>query len=212
MKADATGGPPRSPDIDAPSDEVLLAAYVAGDPRSLDLLVRRHARRVYAICFRYFGNAADAEDAAQETFLAVVRRAGTFSGAAAFSTWLYRVATNACNDLARKRARRPRTVPFEPGSAEAAAGGQRGTDELFAAGELDADLEAALRALDPDQREAVVLHDVAGLGYAQIAARTGVAVGTVKSRVHRGHARLAAQLAAEREPTSPVIPPTNDSP
>jgi RNA polymerase sigma factor (sigma-70 family) len=89
------------------SDEALLAAFVAGEDRAFDALVGRYERRVYAICYRYFGNAADAEDALQDAFVALLRRGSTFTGASSFSTWMYRVATNACNDLARKRARRP---------------------------------------------------------------------------------------------------------
>src|SRR5918992_2999378 len=107
--APAVSGPPED-DAVVESDEVLVKAFVAGDESAFDTLVQRHSRRVYAICLRYFGNPGDAEDAAQEAFLALYRRASTFSGAAPFSTWMYRVATNACNDLARKRARRPQTT------------------------------------------------------------------------------------------------------
>lgn len=210
------------------SDEALVAAFVSGDTDAFDTLVARHQRRVYGICYRYFGNAADAEDALQDTFVALLRRAETFSGTAAFSTWLYRVATNACNDLARKRSRRPRTVPLVPGSRDGdGPAGQvpaldgPAVEEVLAARELGRDLVVALRALEPAQREAVVLHDVYGVPYHEIAARGGVAVGTVKSRVHRAHARLAAALAAPAaaagadpaaapgEPSTPSRPPTS---
>ncbi len=192
-------------------DEALVAAFVAGDAAAFDELVRRYARRVYGICLRYFGDPADAEDAAQETFVGLLRRAETYTGAAAFSTWLYRVATNACNDLARKRARRPR-----PAGVDVDALADAGVpDDLLADRELGLELDAALRTLDPATRAAVVLHDIGGLPYADVAQRLGVAVGTAKSRVFRGHARLAAALVhlrdepgAVREPRAPVIPPT----
>lgn len=196
----------------AASDEALVAAFVDGDRSAFDELVRRHARRVYGICLRYFGNAADAEDAAQETFVAVLRRASTFNGASAFTTWLYRVATNACNDIARKRARRPRNA----GTDVAQLADVADPDDVLANRELRLELRTALQSLEPEQRHAVVLHDVAGLPYADIADRLGVAVGTVKSRIHRGHARLAAVLTQARdldgapaaEPTDAIAPPT----
>ena len=210
------------------SDEALVRAYVAGDTSAFDELVERYQRRVYGICYRYFGDAADAEDAMQETFVTLLRRAETFSGTAAFSTWLYRVATNACNDLARKRSRRPRTVPLSVESrTDDGPPGQDppqddpAVEDILATRELGMVLVEALRTLDVEQREAVVLHDVYGVPYHEIAERSGVAVGTVKSRIHRAHARLAAALpdlddgAGEgpghpsREPSTPSGPPTS---
>ncbi len=192
--------------LDEASDEALVGAYVAGDAGALDRLVERYDRRVYAICYRHLRNAADAEDAAQDTFVALLRRAETFTGASSFSTWLYRVATNACNDLVRKRSRRPQPAGADPaapvvGHGRAGRGADLGVcaDDVLAARELRVELSRALATLDPEQREAVVLHDVAGLGYAQLAQRFGVAVGTMKSRIHRGHARLAAALAELRD-------------
>ncbi|HVM00719.1 MAG TPA: RNA polymerase sigma factor [Egibacteraceae bacterium] len=187
---------------DTRSDDELVAAWVEGERRAFDALVDRYERRVYGICYRYFGNASDAEDAMQETFVAVLRRGGTYSGTAAFSTWLYRVATNACNDLARKRSRRPRTVPLVGGSRDGDAPDGHdprvdlpAVEDLLANRELGLELAAALRGIDAEHREAVVLHDVYGVPYHEIAARCGVAVGTVKSRIHRAHARLAAALS-----------------
>jgi RNA polymerase sigma-70 factor (ECF subfamily) len=190
----------------APSDEELVAAYVAGGTGSataFDELVTRYERRVYGICYRYFGDPADAEDAAQETFVVLLRRAETFRGTARFSTWLYRVATNACNDLARRRGRRPAVG----GDLDALAA-EPALDDPIGARELSADLARALADLHDDTRDAVVLHDVGGLPYADVAARLGVPVGTVKSRIHRGHARLAAALRAMAEPADPIDPPT----
>ncbi len=185
------------------SDEQLIWGYVGGDERAFEELVSRYQKRVFGICLRYFRHPVDAEDAAQEVFVTLLRRAETFAGTARFSTWLYRVAINTCNDLARRQARRPRTVPF-PDDVDAPS-----RDAELAARELDADLMAALRSLDIEQRRAVVWHDLYGLGYAEIAAREDVAVGTVKSRVFRGHARLAERLSApQREPSGADRPPT----
>ncbi len=193
------------------ADEDLLAAFVGGGPTAVDAfdeLLARHSRRVYAICYRYFGDAGDAEDATQETFVALLRRAGTFRGQAAFSTWLYRVATNACHDLARRRARRPRAGGDLDGLADLA-----DPSDALAAAELQADLRGALAQLDPVSREAVVLHDVQGVPYADVAERLGLPVGTVKSRIHRGHARLAgllATLSGTADATPGPDPASND--
>lgn len=184
-----------------PSDEALVAAYVAGHGAAFDALVTRYRRRVFGICLRYFHDPHEAEEAAQETFVALLRRAETFAGSARFSTWLYRVATNCCHDLARRRARAP--APADPADATPVETAE--VDDLLARRELGMELAAALRRLEPDQRDAVVLRDVHGLPYDVVAGRLGVPVGTVKSRVHRGHARLAVLLshltgAADRAP------------
>lgn len=185
------------------SDEELVAGWVAGDRAAFDELVRRYSRRVYGICFRYFGDAADAEDAAQDAFVALLRRAHTFAGTAAFSTWMYRVAVNACNDLARKRTRRPRTVQDVSALADDVAG----TEDLLGRREDAMVLREALAQLDPETRQAVVLHDVQGLPYQDIADRLGMNLGTVKSRIHRGHAKLAVLLTA----TGTLPPPSTSN-
>ena len=188
------------------SDEALVAAFVAGDQAAFTQLVERHSRRVYAICLRYFGNPTDAEDAAQEAFLALYRRASTFTGASQFSTWMYRVATNACNDLARKRARRPQTTAQDVSEI------LPDEEDLLARRELGMELSSALARLEAEYREPILLHDVVGLPYQDIADRLGLPVGTVKSRIHRGHAKLAAALSHLRthrpEPSGPVAPHT----
>jgi RNA polymerase sigma-70 factor, ECF subfamily len=190
-----------APDI---SDEDLLAAFVAGDGSAFAALVERYERRVLGICLRYFRDPADAEDAAQEAFVALYRRAGTFRGGAALSTWMYRVTTNACNDLARRRSRRPQ-------AADQAAPDLELADPRDEVGEhlLRMELREALDALDPAHRRAVVGHTVEGRPYHELAEAEGVAVGTMKSRVHRGLGRLAAILAA-RDAEVPAPPGRSD--
>jgi RNA polymerase sigma-70 factor (ECF subfamily) len=186
-----------------PSDEDLLAAVVDGDDAAYAALVTRYERRVFGICYRYFGDAADAEDAAQEAFLALYRRAATFRGGARFSTWMYRVTTNACNDIARKRSRRPRRSAEEVEDLQVAYPRDEVGERL-----LQLELREALLQLEPAHRRAVVGHTVEGRPYHEIAEDEGVAVGTIKSRVHRGHARLAAILASSAEPSGRAPPPT----
>lgn len=171
------------------SDAALVRAFVAGDDDAYAALVRRYQRRVFGICYRYFGDAALAEDAAQDAFVTLYRRAATFRGTSKFSTWMYRVATNACNDLARKQSRRPR-----PAAVAVEDLGLADDRDEIGQKVVQLELREALSQLDPDHRDAVVAHTMEGQPYHTIAARTGVAVGTIKSRVHRGHAKLAAIL------------------
>lgn len=183
------------------TDEELVATFVAGDEAAYAVLVQRYERRVFGICLRYFRDRSDAQDAAQNAFLTLYRRAETFTGASKFSTWMYRVTKNTCNDLARKRARRPQKaeqmVEDLPIAAERDEIGER---------MLALHLREALLQLDPVYRHAVVAHTVEGRPYHEIAAETGVAVGTVKSRVHRGHAKLAAILRRAEDDSSEPSP------
>lgn len=195
--------------MDDGDDRALLARAVAGDDRAFDHLVERYMPRVYAICYRYFGDAEQAQDATQGAFIALYLGMRGFRGQAAFSTWMYRVATNACHDLARRGARQPRTVAFTDARVGTAAEpiDDDALDRLCAA-ELQSDLRAALAHLDAEQRHAVVLRDVVGASYDDIAQLQGVAVGTAKSRVHRGHARLAELLEPLRNQPGGSRPPT----
>lgn len=190
-----------------PSDEELVTAFVDGDERAFSELLSRYERRVYGICLKYFRDRTDAEDAAQAAFLTLYRRASTFNGASKFSTWMYRVTTNTCNDIARKRARRPQKADSIVEDLPLA-------DPHDAIGQalLSLELRQALLQLDPTYRDAVVAHTVEGRPYHEIAEQHGVATGTIKSRVHRGHAKLAAilreqdQRSSEPSPRGP--PPT----
>lgn len=177
------------------SDEELLAAHLQGDRTAFAALMARHERRIYGLCFRVLGNREDAEDATQETFIGALRRAASFRGEAAFSTWLYRIAVNAATDQARRRGR-SRTVPLEAEETHR---------ELAAVGDpsgavaTSLTVQAALRAVPEDFRIALVLCDLYGFAYAQAAEILGVPVGTVKSRVFRGRLALGAQLAEQEQ-------------
>jgi RNA polymerase sigma-70 factor (ECF subfamily) len=135
------------------------------------------------------GNATDAADATQEALLAIVRGLPRFDGRSAFGTWAYRVATNACLDEMRRRKRRPEPVDEETlGSRAAALGSRVESVEGSVVGRVD--IDTALMRLPEDFRAAVVLRDLSGFDYAEIAEVLGVPVGTVKSRIARGRALL----------------------
>ena len=177
----------------ATADHDLVAAARAGDRRALDTLLRRHYDRVHAVCRRIAGSTRDADDAAQEAMISIVRGLPRFDGRSQFSTWAYRIATNAALDELRRRKRRPvlHVVDDEgepPDAPDPIADRQvTGVVDRMV-------IDAALDALPEEFRAAVVLRDVADLDYAEIADALGVPVGTVKSRIARGRAQLTAAL------------------
>ena len=175
------------------ADSKLAAAAAQGDRRALETLLARHFDRVYAICRRVLLNDQDAADATQEALIAITRGIASFDGRARFTTWCYRVATNAALDEMRRRKRRP--IPAE--TLPDVAGPTTAIDE-HVANALDVD--AALSGLAPEFRAAVALRDLADLDYAEIAAVLGIPPGTVRSRIARGRAALADRLG-NREPS-----------
>jgi RNA polymerase sigma-70 factor (ECF subfamily) len=171
-----------------PTDEDLVRRYVGGDRPAFETLMDRHQRRVYNIAYRMLGRSDDAADATQETFLICLQKLTGFRGASAFTTWLHRVTVNVCHDALRKRAREgPATEEAEPPPAPDPA------DASAAA----VDVQRALLQVPEDFRTVLVLHDVQGIPYEDIAEALGAPVGTVKSRLHRGRVALARALRGE---------------
>lgn len=170
-------------------DAALLKRSAGGDGLAFSELMRRHEDRVFALALRMTGGRADALDATQEAFLSAFRQAGSFRGDSAFSTWLYRIAVNSCHDLLRRNRRFPDTRPGDELPESAAP--RRGIEEQAV---LRIDLARALAALQPEYREAVTMHDLGGIPYEEIAAASGVALGTIKSRISRGRRQLAKLL------------------
>lgn len=171
------------------ADEELIRAFVVErDIDALEELLRRHESKVYGLCYRMLGNSSDALDATQEVMIALFRRVGSFQGQARFTTWLYRLTANACIDLSRKRSRAP--IPLD----EIHSGP---TDDQATEVETKLDLEMAVAQLPPDQRIVLLMRDIRGLTYEEIAEAISVPVGTVKSRIARGRMHLATLM----EPT-----------
>lgn len=154
-------------------------------------VARLHGRTIYNFAYRLTGNAHDAHDLVQEVLLRVHRGLGTFSPGS-FNGWLWRITRNAFLDELRRRRRRP-TVPLgEPDLGEGGVAPE--PHEVLAAVRVGEDVQAALLQLPYPFREAVVLCDVVGLAYDEIAEAVGVPVGTVRSRIHRGRAMLKELL------------------
>ena len=184
------------------SDADLLAAHVDGDPHAFGILFTRHRDRLWAVALRTMGNPEDAADGLQDGMIAAFRRAGSFRGDAAVTTWLHRVVVNACLD--RLRAAKVRAADPLPddldahegrGSVLTAADGALDPAELTVAEERRRTVLAALQTLPDEQRAALVLVDMEGYAMADVAVMLDCAVGTVKSRCSRGRARLADLLA-----------------
>ncbi len=183
--------------IDDPDAE-LVAAWQGGDPQAFEVLVRRHESRVFRMLMRMLGSREEAQDATQETFLSLHRHGHRFRREARFSTFLYRVAANAAlnrrRSLGRARTREKALavrqaagadLPSTPRDPEGAAGGA----------EVQTRVQDALMTLPPDLRMAVVLYDIEGQSYRDIARALNIPEGTVKSRIHRGRQALREDLS-----------------
>jgi RNA polymerase sigma-70 factor, ECF subfamily len=177
------------------TDDELVRAAQRGDAAAMEELLRRHYDRVHAVCRRIAGASRDADDAAQEAMIRIVRSLDRFDGRAAFGTWAYRIATNAALDELRKRKRRPQLHVVDPDADT------RPTDPIDpladrtieAVGERLA-IEEALADLPEEFKASVVMRDIGDLDYAEIAEALGVPVGTVKSRIARGRRILVDRL------------------
>ncbi len=184
-----------SPEAPLSGTAVFDATGDATSMPSWDELVREHGDRVYRLAYRLSGNAQDAEDLTQDTFIRVFRslqnyQPGTFEG------WLHRITTNLFLDMVRRRSRiRMEALPED---YERVPSDRPDPEQIYHDARLDPDLQAALDSLAPEFRAAIVLCDIEGLSYEEIGATLGVKLGTVRSRIHRGRQALRDHLAATR--------------
>ncbi len=161
-------------------------------PPTWEEVVRAHSARVYRLAYRLTGNQHDAEDLTQEVFVRVFRSLSNYTPGT-FEGWLHRITTNLFLDTVRRKQR----IKFESlidDAADRLAGREPSPESWYDARHFDADIQDALDALHPDFRAAVVLCDIEGLTYEEIAATLGVKLGTVRSRIHRGRTQLKAAL------------------
>lgn len=176
-------------DLEELPDEALLREYLKGAQSAYRILMRRHEERIFALAMRMTGDRSDALEATQDTFVAAFRQADKFRGEASFGTWLYRIGINASRDLLRKKRRLPEPVA-DPSEVVDRADHRRIEDTVVDR----VDLARALHNLPEEYRQAVVLHDLGGVPYDEIAAIAEVPIGTVKSRISRGRRRLAEAM------------------
>jgi RNA polymerase sigma-70 factor (ECF subfamily) len=172
--------------------EHLVDGLRRGDPEAFEALVRRAQHRINGIALRMLGNAAEAEEVAQEVFLRVHRSAREFRGESKLSTWLYAIASRLCLARLSRPERRARVAAPEALADIPDAGPDPSTG--IESAELKSALERCIAELDDDRRVVVVLRDIHGLPYEEIAAALGIELGTVRSRLHRARAELKDRL------------------
>lgn len=182
--------------IDDP-DHDLVARWQKGDEAAFEELMARHERRVYRLLYRMMGNREDAEDLTQETFLSLHRYGHRFRAEARFSTFVYRVAANAAlnrrRSLGRSRARVEK-LKHRQAAGDDLPSSPRDPEDSTLGAELSGQVREALNQLSPSLRLPVVLYDIEGLAYGEIAKVLKIAEGTVKSRIHRARLALRNQL------------------
>ena len=189
-------GPVRVSTVPVTTGQASAGAAAEWTPPTWEEVVRDHSARVYRLAYRLTGNCHDAEDLTQEVFVRVFRSLPTYTPGT-FEGWLHRITTNLFLDITRRRQR----IRFEGLGEETAArlkGSEPTPSQAFDDRHLDHDIAVALAALPPEYRAAVVLCDIEGLTYEEIADVLGVKLGTVRSRIHRGRAQLRAALEHRR--------------
>jgi RNA polymerase sigma-70 factor (ECF subfamily) len=181
----------------APDDTALVRACQRGDREAFGILISRHAGAVLNVASRMLGPTADAEDVAQEAFVAAYKSIGSFQLDARFSTWLHRIAVNKCTDALR--ARRNGTVPLEGADDEAVHRRELADPDTphweLEQAELAWELDKGIQSLPPLYRESFVLRHVEGLGYDEMSTILGVSRDTLKMRVYKARTLLCQTLA-----------------
>jgi RNA polymerase sigma-70 factor (ECF subfamily) len=178
----------------------LLQSSRKGDLEAFNTLVQVYQRQVYNLCLRMLGSAA-AEDAAQEAFIAAYRRLSSFRGGS-FRAWLLRIAANICYDELRRHRSRPAAsleAALETGAPADVPSRSAGPEEEAVRRELARHLQQGLATVPADQRLAIILRDIHGLSYEELTEALGCSLGTVKSRIARGRARMREYLMARTE-------------
>jgi RNA polymerase sigma-70 factor (ECF subfamily) len=207
--AHARAGDDLAPGLVDPDAE-LVERWQGGDLSAFETLVRRHERRVFSLVFRMLGNREEAEDVAQEAFLALHRHGHRFRGEARFSTFVYRVAANAAlnrrRSLGRRRAREE-ALSQRQDAGDDLPSAPRDPEEAASGGQIQERVQSALLGLPKDLRMAVILYDLEGQSYGEIAQALRIPEGTVKSRIHRARTALRDRLRALAHATSEGVEP-----
>lgn len=178
----------------------LIQRATRGDAEAFNALLGAHERRMYAVALRICGNAEDAQDCLQEAMLRIFRSIGSFKAQSSFSTWVYRITMNTCLDELRRRKSRPSASLdglVDAGWSPVDAG--ESPEQHALRSEARASLEQCIRELPEDMRAVVVLRDIHGYAYDEIAEALDVNVGTVKSRISRARERLREKISSRPE-------------
>ena len=198
--ADAPETTPPHRTLPLPDEAAVIARAAAGDRTAFAQLMEHYQRACYGLAWRLLNDPDKAADATQDAFIHAYKAIGSYRGGI-FRSWLLRITANASYDILRRAQRRPSSPLPDPdeGAPELPDLGAVNPEVEATKSELYRHLEVALRRLPVDQRTAVVLCDVYGMDYNEVAAMTESALGTVKSRIHRGRLRLRELMAEHRE-------------
>jgi len=183
--------------VTGPDDAQLVARSLKQDHEAFGQLIDRHASTIVNLAYRMVGNQAEAEDLAQESFLAAFKALSSFRADSKFSTWLYRIAANKCKDWLR--AKRPGQGQYDIDVEDALdhhVAEERTPERLLSQQQVAQQLEQAIQRLPPLYREAFVLKHIEGLSYEEMEATLGVNGDTLKMRVYKGRLQLSKELAS----------------
>ena len=178
----------------------LVERAARGDANAFNILLGANEQRMYAVALRICGNPEDAKDCLQDAMVRVFRAIGDFKGQSAFSTWLYRIVTNTCLDALRRRKKQNSTsldALVDEGWSPAQTGGR--PEQKLERKELRNELSKAIQSLPDEMRTAIVLRDVQGCSYEEIADALNINLGTVKSRISRGREKLRGIIRNSKE-------------
>jgi RNA polymerase sigma-70 factor (ECF subfamily) len=184
-------------------DAVLVKAFQAGDKYAFDKLVIKHEEKLFNVCYWLLGDYQEANDSAQDAFIKAYRGLGKFRSESRFFTWLYRIAVNTCKNKLRSVEYRQKNKmvrldnPGHPAATESAVGIENESQSPVVKLEKKerlALLKKAINVLPPDQKTVVVLRDIEGLSYKEIASIAGLSLSAVKSRLFRGRQELRERL------------------
>ena len=181
-------------------EKKLIERASGGDPQAFNRLMELHERRMYAVALRMCANREDAQDCLQEAMLRVFRAIGSFKGQSSFSTWVYRVTMNTCLDELRKKKNKQNTsLDNLLDQGYSPSDGENVPEKEAIRNETRRQISGAIQELPEDMRAAVVLRDVHGLAYDEIADALNTNVGTIKSRISRGREKLREKLSKNKE-------------
>ena len=182
------------------NEQKLIQRASGGDPAAFNRLMAQHEKKMYAVALRMFGNREDAQDCLQEAMLRVYRAIGGFKGQSSFSTWLYRITMNTCLDELRKKKNKQNTsLDNLLDQGWSPSDGENVPEKQAMLHETRRQISGAIQELPEDMRAAVVLRDVHGLAYDEIADALNTNVGTIKSRISRGREKLREKLSKNKE-------------
>ena len=176
-------------------EKKLIERAYGGDPSAFNRLMAQHENRMYAVALRMCANREDAQDCLQEAMLRVYRAIGSFKGQSTFSTWVYRITMNTCLDeLRRKKNRQNTSLDNLVDMGWSPTDGGAGPEKQALMREMREKMHGAIHELPDDMRAAVVLRDIQGFSYDEIAQMLEINVGTIKSRISRGREKLREKL------------------